>query len=91
MSKVAPPTNVLELAAVFEVCDGVLTNDTGPMHLAVAVGAPTCAVFTTGAGARYGPRGVQNRTVDGNGSLPDPQQVLDAMAAILALRDRSED
>ena len=91
MSQVAPTTNVLELAAIFEVCDAVLTNDTGPMHLAVAVGAPTCAVFTTGVGARYGPRGVHNRTVDGNGSLPGPQQVLDAMIAILALRDRSED
>jgi len=91
MSAVAPPTNVMELAAIFEVCDAVLTNDTGPMHLAVAVGAPTCAVFTTGVGARYGPRGQHNRTVDGKGSLPGPKEVLEAMAAILALRDHSED
>jgi ADP-heptose:LPS heptosyltransferase len=37
----------------------VVTNDTGPMHLAVACGAPVAAVFLDEAGLRWahpGPR-----------------------------------
>ncbi|NOY53564.1 MAG: glycosyltransferase family 9 protein [Deltaproteobacteria bacterium] len=46
-----------ELAALFETCDLVVTNDTGPMHLAVAVGIPVVALFGPGKPGRYGPYG----------------------------------
>jgi heptosyltransferase-3 len=42
-----PPTDLEGLAASFRAASLVITNDTGPMHLAVAVGAPTVAVFLT--------------------------------------------
>lgn len=35
-----------QLAAVLTQCDVLLTNDTGPMHLAAAVGTPTVSLFT---------------------------------------------
>jgi heptosyltransferase-2 len=38
-------TSLRELAAALKICDLVLTNDTGPMHLAAAVGAPVTAIF----------------------------------------------
>ena len=45
-------TSVEELAAVLERCQLLLTGDTGTMHLAAAVGTPTCAVFV-GLGNPY--------------------------------------
>ena len=42
---VAGDTDPLQLAAVLERCHLLLTNDTGPMHVAAAVGTPVVAVF----------------------------------------------
>jgi ADP-heptose:LPS heptosyltransferase len=44
-AKLLPETNLAELAGVLRACALFLTNDTGPMHLAAAVGAPTVALF----------------------------------------------
>jgi ADP-heptose:LPS heptosyltransferase len=55
----APPTDLDQLAAGFRAAALVVTNDTGPMHLAVACGAPVAAVFLDEAGLRWahpGPR-----------------------------------
>jgi heptosyltransferase-2 len=41
----AGETSLRELAAALKICDFVLTNDTGPMHLAAAVGTATVAIF----------------------------------------------
>jgi ADP-heptose:LPS heptosyltransferase len=51
---VAPRTNLPELAALMRRCSAVVTNDTGPMHLSVACGAPTIAVFTRSDHRRWG-------------------------------------
>lgn len=45
-------TRIDELAALLERVDLLLTCDTGTMHLAAAVGTPTCAVFV-GLGSPY--------------------------------------
>lgn len=50
----APPTDLRQLAAVLRQGALVLTNDTGPMHLAVACGTPTVAIFLAGDHARWG-------------------------------------
>ena len=47
-------TSLRELAAVLERCDLVISNDTGPMHVAVAVGAPTVGIFGPGDWFGYG-------------------------------------
>jgi heptosyltransferase-2 len=38
-------TSVRELAALLSLCSAVVTNDTGTMHLAAAVGTPVAAIF----------------------------------------------
>jgi ADP-heptose:LPS heptosyltransferase len=55
--------DLLTVAAVLERCDLVVTGDTGPMHLAGAVGAPIVAVFGPSNPARYAPRGALDRVV----------------------------
>jgi heptosyltransferase-2 len=50
-------TTVPVLAAVLESADAVVTNDTGPMHLAAAVGTRTVAVFGSTSPEWTGPLG----------------------------------
>ncbi|MBP9838141.1 MAG: glycosyltransferase family 9 protein [Proteobacteria bacterium] len=42
-------TNLGQLAAILEKADLLITGDTGPMHLSVAVGKPVVAVFLASA------------------------------------------
>jgi heptosyltransferase-2 len=41
----AGKTNLLQLAALLECCQLLVTNDTGTMHVATAVGTPVVALF----------------------------------------------
>jgi lipopolysaccharide heptosyltransferase II len=59
-------TNLMQLAAVLRNADVVISNSTGPMHLAAAVGTPTVAVFCPifAAGPiRWGPYGEGHEVV----------------------------
>lgn len=56
-ASLAPPTDLARLAALFRRADLVVTNDTGPMHLAVACGAPVLALLHAPEGTRWGHRG----------------------------------
>jgi lipopolysaccharide heptosyltransferase II len=51
----AGKTTLRELAAALKICHLVLTNDTGPMHLAAAVGSPVTAVFGSTSPGLTGP------------------------------------
>ena len=51
----AGQTTLREVAALFKSCRLVLTNDTGPMHLANAVGAPVVVPFGSTSSELTGP------------------------------------
>jgi len=42
---VIPPTSLKQLAAILERCDLVVSNDSGPMHIAAAVGTPVVGIY----------------------------------------------
>jgi ADP-heptose:LPS heptosyltransferase len=50
------------LAALYKRCDMVISNDSGPLHVAEAVGAKTVSLFGPETPRHYGPRG-ENHTV----------------------------
>lgn len=50
-------TNLAQLAALLEAADAMVSNDTGPLHLAVALGRPTVAPYTCTRAHRHGPYG----------------------------------
>lgn len=49
--------NLRDLASCVEKCDLFISNDTGPMHIATAVGTPTVALFGPGNHIRFQPIG----------------------------------
>jgi lipopolysaccharide heptosyltransferase II len=51
------------MAAVMQLCDAVISNDSGPMHLAVSVGTPTVGIFGPTAARNSGPYGARHRSV----------------------------
>ena len=62
--RVPPGGTVAELAQLFAQSHCVVCCDTGPMHLAVAVGTPTCGLFVATAKERYGYNEAPHRAVD---------------------------
>lgn len=48
-------TSVHDLCALLRACDLLLTNDTGPMHVAAALGTPVIAVFGSTSPILTGP------------------------------------
>jgi len=60
---VAPPTDLSQLASLLAGARLAVTNNTGPMHLAVAVGCPTLALFLHMDVARWG-HGPPHRMLD---------------------------
>jgi lipopolysaccharide heptosyltransferase I len=53
----APPTSLLELAAILRAARLFVGSDTGPLHLAAAVGTPCVALFGASPGSYVGPSG----------------------------------
>lgn len=71
------PTATAELAAMLSVADVYLGNDSGPSHLAAAVGVPGVALFGPTDPELWGPRGFRFHTLSlepwcARGASPDP-------------------
>lgn len=56
-------TSLPELVALFAEARLLVSNDTGPLHVASAVGTPTVAIFGPETPVLFGPRGPQHRIV----------------------------
>lgn len=55
--------NLRQVAALLKACDVYLGNDTGPMHIAAAVGTPVIAIFGSTNHHRSGPYGEEHTVV----------------------------
>ncbi len=59
----AGQTSLKELACLYERCGAVVTTDTGPMHIAAAMGCQVVALFGPTAPWRTGPYGNGHRVI----------------------------
>ena len=78
-------TSIREMMALLTQCDLLICNDSGPMHIAAALGVPVVAVFRTGNPKAYGPRGLNHSIVgDGGNSDVPVDDVLSAAESTIA-------
>lgn len=63
VGNLAGKTTLPQLGGVLQAMDLVITNDSGPMHLAAAVGTPVLAVFGPTDSLRTGPYGPGHRVI----------------------------
>ncbi len=88
----APPTDLDELSALLRRCALMVANDTGPLHLAAAVGTPALGLFGPTKAARNGPYGGHCRGLqspDGTMAGLEPGVVSDSACALLEGRGRA--
>jgi lipopolysaccharide heptosyltransferase I len=85
-AQLAPPTTLAELAAILRRSALCVASDTGPMHLAVAVGTPTISLHGPSRAewcGAYGPRNIRLQARYEHGSSQERRQADDsAMRAI---------
>jgi heptosyltransferase-1 len=63
VSELPADVDLIVLAAVLERLTLLITGDTGPMHLAAAVGTPVLAIFGPSLPTRYAPLSLRSRVV----------------------------
>lgn len=83
----AGATTLPQLVAVLSRADVTVSGDTGPMHVAAAVGCPVVALFgrtDPSATAPWGNRHVVLRAPEGITAAIKPLQVADAVVALLS-------
>ena len=83
----APSTDLDELTAVARRASVMVAADTGPLHLAAAVGTPCVGLYGPTSGARNGPYGAGHRVLaapDGRMASIEVATVLEAVLEVLA-------
>ncbi len=60
---IAPPTSLLEMAAIIKKCKLVIANDSGPMHISAGLGIPTLSINGPTDPNLQGPYGKNNAWV----------------------------
>jgi len=82
----APPTDVQGLLAILRRASVMVSGDSGPLHLAAAVGVPCVGLFGPTSAQRNGPYGTIHRTIQsGDGTLAgiDADAVAASVTALL--------
>jgi lipopolysaccharide heptosyltransferase I len=67
-ARVAPDTSIPQLAGLLANARVVISGDTGPLHLAHALGTPCVGLFGPVPAERNGPRGPHGRTLQAPGA-----------------------
>ena len=57
-----------DLCVLLKLCRALLTNDSGPMHVADALGVPVVAIFEVGNPQWFGPSGARATVIAGERS-----------------------
>ena len=83
-ARLSPPTSVGELAAVMRGAALVVAGDTGPLHMAAALGTPCVGLYGPTSAERNGPYGQIHRT------LAAPHGVMAALGVEPVLRSIAE-
>jgi heptosyltransferase I len=82
----APPTDLHELTALLRRCSLVVAADTGPLHLAAALGTAAIGLYGPTLAERNGPYGPSGRAIqspDGTMDAITPEAVFQAAAPLL--------
>jgi heptosyltransferase-1 len=89
-AEVAPATNFRELAFVLKQARLVIGADTGPLHLAAALGTPLIGLYAPTDPARNGPYGQLDRVVSSFATTRSMRDIAvdDALRAILKINAR---
>ena len=66
------------LTALIKRCNLFISPDTGAMHLSVAVGTPTLALFLDSDPIKFGPKGKMHRTLRASGGTISVETVKNA-------------
>lgn len=85
----APPTTLVELAGVLAGSAAVAGGDTGPLHLAAALGVPAVGIYLATDPARNGPRGPRVRVVRNPADAAGPSAEVVMAALVDLLRSTS--
>jgi heptosyltransferase-2 len=72
---VVAKVDLRRMMALLERCDLLVCNDSGPMHVAGALGIPTVAVFGTGIAQLFAPLGEEHELVTPPLRGPSPRNV----------------
>jgi lipopolysaccharide heptosyltransferase I len=85
----APPTDLDELTALLRRSALLVANDTGPLHLAAALGTPSLGLYGPTPAQRnrpYGPHGRGLQSPDGTMGGLEPGLAFDAALSLLGAR-----
>ena len=79
---IAGKTTLTQLASILLTCNVFIGNDSGPMHLAAAVGTQTIGLYGPGDPTRFGPAGEKCQTIRQASGCMSEIQVADVIQTL---------
>ena len=79
---IAGITTLTQLASILHTCNVFIGNDSGPMHLAAAVGTQTIGLYGPGDPTRFGPAGERCQTIRRASGCMSEIQVADVIQTL---------